>query len=51
MYPVATGLNPFGFTAQRTIGYGRQTAYPWTWFHTGESWKYYISSTNKWVSN
>ena len=52
MYPVATSFDSVWFySPTHDWLWTTQTAYPWTWFHTGQSWKYYISSTNKWVSN
>ncbi|MFL2937794.1 MAG: hypothetical protein ACJZ7A_01685 [Opitutales bacterium] len=52
IYPVVTSFDSVWFySPTHDWLWTTQTAYPWTWFHTGQSWKYYISSTNKWVSN
>ena len=52
IYPVVTSFESVWFySPTHDWLWTTQTAYPWTWFHTGQSWKYYISSTNKWVSN
>ena len=52
IYPVVTSFESVWFySPTHDWLWTTRSAYPWTWFHTGQSWKYYISSTNKWVSN